>query len=998
MTPDLLSESLLEQLNTPDVEQALHSMSEQDLLGPELAERLAAVALEQAEADPRAAENWLAVAAAINQATGEDQSLQARIRYVQARLALRQGDAASAERFIREAQELWRVLGAQEDLARSYLGLTQVLTMQGRYDEAEEAILEAVNGLPPDSILQAQALLNLANLLRRQERHQEALPHYAQARAILEQQLDRADPDQRPELLRKLARLAANQANALMFLDRPNQAEEALHQALARFDQAGDWLNRGRTRTNLGTLYLRTGRYAAALEALNQASQDLLGGLDGCSEDELRLRQADILLLEQANAYLALNLIPEAINELEKAVDLFRSAQQPYELGQGLYTLGMVHLRNGDLDLAQTTLEEAWRLFTQLGNDYWRNRICVALATLAHRRKGWPEAAARLDQCLAGLLSGPDGQVDIHSPTGSNGQVTAWDIDLLSQAKILRLHLHLEAGELPQARKQAQEVAQLLGLDPTEPAAEQAAHLPHLRLRLEHALGSIALAAQRPQEAAEHFRRAIQLLDRQRVSLPLEEIKTAYLDDKANIYDDLILSLLSDQEQRRPDGQPSPEQMDRVFTAMEQARSRALLERLMATEDPQGRASDQEEAEQRAMRRELHWLYSQLRAAKNSTELAQRQQQLQAQESALRRLEWRSSPLESQAQPVDLATFQRTLAPDQQALVYYLARPSQAGDQGEVMAFLVRRHSVELFRNLGAVQELEQLANELRFQLGRVELGTAYLMRHRARLESALKRAAAQLYRVLIHPLRGHLTGSRLLFVPHGLLHQLPLHILWDGKHYLLEQFECSYAPSASLAVHTGEAGAEEGSADYSSLAALALTDPNIPFACSEAMQAAGRFAQSWVYLDQEANREGLSRAARQADVLHLATHGLFRPDNPFFSALKLADGWIDVREIYQLPLRARLVVLSACESGAGRVRGGDEVIGLARGFLGAGARSMVVSLWNVHDASAATLLDVFYQRLQQNQRPAAALRCAQLEAIRQGQHPYFWAPFLVIG
>ena len=992
MTLGLLSESLLEQLNTADVEQALRSVSEQDLLGPDLAERLTAVALEQAEADPRAAQNWLAVAAAINQDTGKDRGLQARIRYVQARLALRQGDAAGAERFIREAQELWRALGAQEDLARSYLGLTQVLTMQGRYQEAEEAIQEAVNGLPPDSILQAQARLNLANLLRRQERHQEALPHYAQARAILEGQLDRADPDQRPELLRKLARLAANQANALMFLDRPNQAEEALRQALARFDQAGDWLNRGRTRTNLGALYLRTGRYAAALEALNQASQDLLGGLDGCSEDELRLRQADILLLEQANAYLALNLIPEAISELEKAVDLFRSAQQPYELGQGLYTLGMVRLRNGDLDLAQSALEEAWRLFTQLGNDYWRNRICVALATLAHRQRGWREAAARLDHCLAGMAPGMD------VPADANGRVTVWDIDLLSQAKLLRLHLHLEAGEISQAQERAQEVAQLLGVDPANPEMEQAVHLPHLRLRLEHALGSIALAARQPQEAARHFRRAIQLLDRQRISLPLEEIKTAYLDDKANIYDDLIVSLLAHPGQRLPDGQPGPEQIDQVFAAMEQARSRALLERLTAAADPQTEVSDQEEAEQLAMRRELHWLYSQLRAARSSEELAQRQQQLQAQERALRRSQWRSPLLESQAQPVDLATFQRSLEPDQQALVYYLAQPSLAGDQGEVMALLVRRHSVRLFRHLGTVQELEQLANELRFQLGRVELGDAYLMRHRTRLESALKRASAQLYRMLVQPLISQLTGSRLLFVPHGLLHQLPLHILWDGRRYLLEQFECSYAPSASLAVHTGEARNGDGASVYESLAALALTDPDIPFACSEAMQAAGRFDQSWVYLDQQANREGLRTAASQADVLHVATHGLFRPDNPFFSALKLADGWIDVREIYQLPLKARLVVLSACESGAGRVRGGDEVIGLARGFLGAGARSLVVSLWNVHDASAATLLDSFYQQLKQVQRPAAALRSAQLEAIRQGQHPYFWAPFLVIG
>jgi len=137
-------------------------------------------------------------------------------------------------------------------------------------------------------------------------------------------------------------------------------------------------------------------------------------------------------------------------------------------------------------------------------------------------------------------------------------------------------------------------------------------------------------------------------------------------------------------------------------------------------------------------------------------------------------------------------------------------------------------------------------------------------------------------------------------------------------------------------------------------------------------------------------------------DVLHLATHGLFRPDNPFFSVLKLADGWVDVRTLYQLRLAARLVVLSACESGAGQVRGGDEVIGLARGFLAAGAQTLLVSLWNVHDATSAWLMDHFYRALvtpsARGESAADALRAAQCAAIRTGQHPYFWASFLVIG
>jgi CHAT domain-containing protein len=148
-----------------------------------------------------------------------------------------------------------------------------------------------------------------------------------------------------------------------------------------------------------------------------------------------------------------------------------------------------------------------------------------------------------------------------------------------------------------------------------------------------------------------------------------------------------------------------------------------------------------------------------------------------------------------------------------------------------------------------------------------------------------------------------------------------------------------------------------------------------------------------------------VAEAAASTDVLHLATHGLFRPDNSFFSALKLADGWLDVREIYRLPLHARLVVLSACESGMGKIRGGDEVIGLARGFFAAGAQTVIASLWNVHDRSAPVFMQKFYSALQsevlvegKSLRPATALQAAQLAAIRMEQHPYYWAPFYAIG
>jgi CHAT domain-containing protein len=132
--------------------------------------------------------------------------------------------------------------------------------------------------------------------------------------------------------------------------------------------------------------------------------------------------------------------------------------------------------------------------------------------------------------------------------------------------------------------------------------------------------------------------------------------------------------------------------------------------------------------------------------------------------------------------------------------------------------------------------------------------------------------------------------------------------------------------------------------------------------------------------------------------VVHLACHGQFRPDNPLFSALRLGDGWLTVRETYELDLEGRLVTLSACETGAAEIAPGDELIGLVRGFFSAGAPSLLVSFWTVDDAATARLMSDVYTRLRAGDGPAAALRAAQRRALLEYDHPFFWAPFALFG
>jgi CHAT domain-containing protein len=178
----------------------------------------------------------------------------------------------------------------------------------------------------------------------------------------------------------------------------------------------------------------------------------------------------------------------------------------------------------------------------------------------------------------------------------------------------------------------------------------------------------------------------------------------------------------------------------------------------------------------------------------------------------------------------------------------------------------------------------------------------------------------------------------------------------------------------------------------------LGVSDEHTPRVADEIEGLATLFPESITLLNERATLAALREFTAGMDVLHLACHGQFRPDNPFFSSLRLGDGWLTVRDTYNLDLRCGLVALSACETGINEVAPGDELLGLARGFFSAGAPSLLLSLWTVDDEATANLMTSFYKLLLAGHAPAEALRGAQLELLKQQQHPFFWAPFILMG
>lgn len=186
---------------------------------------------------------------------------------------------------------------------------------------------------------------------------------------------------------------------------------------------------------------------------------------------------------------------------------------------------------------------------------------------------------------------------------------------------------------------------------------------------------------------------------------------------------------------------------------------------------------------------------------------------------------------------------------------------------------------------------------------------------------------------------------------------------------------------------------------------------PGLPGTGREVSAIAGRYPPSEVkvYQGMEANEENVKNnpLVEAAERLHFATHGLVDERQPELSGLLLTptgkdedDGLLQVYEIFNLSLRADLVVLSACETGLGQKVTGEGLVGLTRAFLYAGSPSVVVSLWRVGDDSAPDLMVGFYDSLDRLGDKAEALREAKLAMIREGgsSHPYSWAPFILVG
>jgi hypothetical protein len=515
-------------------------------------------------------------------------------------------------------------------------------------------------------------------------------------------------------------------------------------------------------------------------------------------------------------------------------------------------------------------------------------------------------------------------------------------------------------------------------------AIARACNLPPLRYSAHLLLGRIAEARGSLARAAQRYRAAAATVDRVQRSLTIT-LRPGFLENKGEALRSLIgLQLRSGH-------------VAQAFASLEQAKSQVLLSYLANRQQFRWAAADaQSQAlidELNRLREEHQWFYTlahepaggeegktTIAPERAMAEVSTRERRMRAitEQLYLRSPEERGRRLSTPS----LQAIQGAIGDGELLIEFY-------NDGSRVWAFTLDAGSLEVRQLPTSVAALDQLGAQLGLNLSSA-------LRFGAPTPPSLAvlgdRLLQRLYAALLAPLAERMAGRRrLLIVPYGGLHALPFHLLHSGEGYLIDSYEVVNLPAAGLALHRAEQRAGGARVLAHSL------QGRLPHVGAEA-EAVRRLFGGSVYHDAGATRAALQAPPTQ--ILHIAAHGEHRLDQPDLSCIHLADGQIYTDDLLQQDLSYELVTLSACETGRASVAPGDELIGLGRGFLYAGAGALIVSLWRVPDESTAALMEHLYAGLRSGASKAAALRAAQL-ALRAAQprlHPAFWGAFQLVG
>jgi tetratricopeptide (TPR) repeat protein len=828
-----------------------------------------------------------------------------------------------------EAVALARAAGDMRAAAQAYRAHGLAGLELGRIEEATRSFRTAIRAadLGGDPVLAAECRSSLAYALSERGRTAEAL-----------RQLDRAAPMVRGP---SAGKLLMQRGVVLWRCGRTEEALEAYRRALPLLRRGPDRLlearlynNRSLVYVDRGELVAATGDLCRAAELYRASGQHVLAADTEGNLGYVAFRRGDV---------------PAALGFLDSAEATYRAqGVRPREL---LLTRGELLLSVGAFDEARQTAERAIEQFAAAG---WRSllaeaQLLLSQAQLAGNDVAGALAAATRAATLLGSQHRP-GWATVARYTALRAEERAGQLTPRLRRRALR-----EAGRLAARGWRAQELdARLiaarvalaagdLGTVRRELAQAAAARKrggTELRIRAWYAEALLRLADGREAAAEQALRAGFRVMEQQRATLGATELRV-HVASHAGDLADLGIRLA------RQSGSPR-----KVLDWAERWRSGSL--RLRPVRPPDDAELAAALAELRGVSAEAE---RELLAGRPASRALARRRTL---EDRVRRLSRRAAgPLF--APPAEPPTVERLGEALGDAVLVELIATIRDG----VLSAVTVRDGEPRLHDLGSRDGPRRELDALLFALRRLVLGHGSAADARAQVAAR----AARLQDAVLGPLTGVLGDRPLVVVPTGSLRSVPWALLpaCAGR-------PVTVAPSAAVWLRAVQ---RPGRSPGRSRVVL-VCGPGLEGAAAEIDQLAGTYPAA-VRLDgPAATVESALTALDGADVAHVAAHGTLRGDNPLFSALALSDGPLTAYDLERLRRAPRLVLLPACQSGAGQVHAGDEVMGLTSALFALGTRTAVATVVPVPDAATRPLMVALHRGLRRGLPTAAALAAAQ--------------------
>ncbi|MFH1102682.1 MAG: CHAT domain-containing protein [Pseudomonadota bacterium] len=482
----------------------------------------------------------------------------------------------------------------------------------------------------------------------------------------------------------------------------------------------------------------------------------------------------------------------------------------------------------------------------------------------------------------------------------------------------------------------------------------------------------------KPDEAKPLLIEAMDMIETIRSNIRLSQLKDSFLTNKLAVYETLC-RLFADSGDA-----------EKAFEIAERSRSRNFIDLLGNQRLTLSRTVDQQLYQRQLKQNEqIEELTARLLQVQNSND---RRRYEAALASAKRELNTLMLEIQSKnpqlgslvsVEPMSAKELVKIVEPDTALLDYYILNE-------ELFCWLIQSNGIRLFRT----------------PINREVLGSSILdYRRRIQNLEPFEDLSKLLFKKLLSPVSKHLDGIKMLgIIPYGYLHYLSFATLSDGNDYLIDRFPLFYLPSAGVFKYTMAKRVAQKKLRVLAIGNPDLGDPafDLPFSEYEVHSMKWNFPDITILTQERATEKWVVDNIGKFGIIHLASHGEFNPINPLFSSVKLArdierDGNLEAAEIFGLNIDADIVVLSACQTGLGKVTQGDDVIGLTRAFLYAGTHTLISSLWRVSDISTAILIKEFYRQYAQTAK-GIGLRNAVLHVKNRYPHPGYWGAFTLIG